>query len=242
MRLIVLISIAVLIAVAAIGSYMHFRSWNAGRFDAIIVEAADRYDIDPALLKAVAEVQMRSVRRGKNKPDENKSRWGLIPNRVGDLYLAEHGKHEWCYVCPNRHFPNHDPNTPEQFTSTPTEFENDAPKRTCRARGCGQPLVYELDELRTNLEVVAWFLDAVRRYINQEDNTHDRSRPPAELRRLMVFSYRWELPTQLDRVELSNEQRRYLQQVEQAYAAFQPQFDKRAKRDRDSHHVPSAPF
>jgi hypothetical protein len=238
MRLIVLIVIAALIAAAAIGSYIHYRSWNAGRLDAMIAEVAEAHGVDPALLKAVVEVQMLNARRGEVKIGEGESRWGLIPRRIGDFYLEEHGRHEWLYVCPSRRFPNHDPSKPEEFTCTPAEYDSDKSKRTCRARGCGQPLVSEVDEFRTNLDVVAWFLVEVEHIIK----SRDPSVGPRDLRVLVVVAYRWGLPARSQSIQLNTEQSNYVRAVEHAYALYRPQFEKRAKHDAKAPAVPSAPF
>lgn len=242
MRLVVLIVIAALIAVAAIGSYMHFRSWSAGRFNAVIIEAAERHDVDPALLKAIVEVQTRAVQRGQIRIGEGDSRWGLISRRIANIYLEAHGRREWGYVCPSRRFANHDPDQPEQFTSTAEEYKNNRKKQVCRTPGCGQPLVEELQELRTNLDVVAWFLAEAKRSITTQDEAQHRSRSPRELRALMILAYGWGLPARLDLRGLPDEQLRYVQQVEAAYAQLRPQFDAYAKQHGDTSRAPAAPF
>jgi hypothetical protein len=212
MRLALLIVVAVAIVGGAAGSYYHYRCWHKGRYDDMIIEAATAHGIDPALVKALIKVQT-NFRFGATTEDGSRGLL-LVSPRVAEAYREAHGREAWGYICMHRHFRNHDPNKPEQFTSSEPG--------SCQAPGCKQLLIDELRDPETNLEVGCWFLSYAAWMLRDKVK-------PGELEAAILVAYRWGLPKP-GSVELSPEQRTFIHSVLRERLRLIPYFDKRARR------------
>ncbi len=217
MRLVLLIAVAVLIVAGAAGSYYHYQSWRENRYDDLIIEAAKHHDVDPALVKALIKVQTDFNFAARIEEDDSRGLL-LVPKRVALEYLEAHEREAWGYICMHRHFRNHDPNKPEEFTSDK--------HGTCKARGCNQRLIDELRDPETNLEIGCWYLGKARRILRifKPDQTAE------ELRKLLVVAYRWGLPERGHKIQLTRDQRAFLHAVLNAYEKYKPNFERRARR------------
>ncbi len=152
MRLALLIVLAAAVVAGAAGSYYHFQSWRESRYDDLIIEAAKDHNVDPALVKAL--VKARSDFNPGARGEGDSRGLMLVPPEVASAYLLAHGRESWGYICPNWRFRNHDPRKPERFTSdTPTQ---------CAV--CKAPLIEELSDPATNIEVGCWYLGRESRY------------------------------------------------------------------------------
>jgi len=229
MRLAILIGVAVLILAGAGASYYHYWWWRDHRYDDMIIEAANRHHIDPALVKALVKVQTDSAFNAITESEGATTARGLllVPNRVGDSYLAWHDRDKWRHICMHRRFPNHDPNKPEQFTS-------DDEGTPCKAPGCGRPLVHELIDPATNLEVGCWFLAQARATLRETEP----QLTPSEVTTWSLVAFRYGLPERAG--ELTPQQKAFLAAVHAAYVKYSAAFDQRARRTR-SHELPALP-
>jgi len=171
--------------------------------------------VDPALVKALYKAQ-----QDLGFSDTDSKGLLLVPPRVANAYLQAKGRTSWRYICPNRHFRNHDGNKPEQFTSDK--------RGRCNVPGCGQPLVEELLDPATNIEVVCWSLSEARRAVEETGARHS----PEELRRLLVIAYRWGFPTRRTPITLTPDQKTFLDYIEKVYPQYLDYFSKRARRAR----------
>lgn len=231
MKLALLIVVAVVIVAGAAVSYFHYRAWRDNRFDELIVEAADRHNVDPALVKALmmAQTQLNYAAVEAGQPPERAPRGlMLVPADVAGKYLEMNDRGPWRYICVNRRFHNHDPAKPEQFTADIPKDGNTAERPRCKAPGCGQPLVEELLDPATNIEVACWYLGR----LNASLGAVFRGPVPADL---LVAVYRWvpvaDAPTFDPRqFNLSGEQRALLGAFSKAYEKYSRQFEKRARR------------
>lgn len=221
MRLAILIGVAVLILGGAAASYYHYWWWRDHRYDEMIIEAANRHHIEPALVKALVKVQSNLAFNAITENEGMTTARGLmlVPNRVGDSYLARHGRDKWRHICVHRRFPNHDPDNAEQFTS-------DTESALCEAPGCGRTLVHELIDPEINLEVGCWFLAQARETLKATEPQLTAS----ELTSWALIAFRYGLPEKT--TELSPEQRAFLATVHQAYLKYRPAFERRARRAR----------
>jgi len=227
MRLAILISVAVVILGGAAASYYHHRWWRDHRYDEMIIEAANRHHVDPALVKALVDVQSEFSFNAFIEDEGTITARGLmlVPNHVADSYLAWHGRDTWRHICMHRHFPNHDPSKPEQFTSDE--------EGTCEAPGCGWPLVHELIDPETNLEVGCWFLARFRETLREAEP----DRNAGELTMWTLVAFRFGVPEKTD--ELTPEQKAFLANVRKAYLKYQPSFERRARRARRPDRLPA---
>jgi hypothetical protein len=227
MKLAILIGVAVLIVGGAAASYYHYWWWRDHRYDEMIVEAANRHHIDPALVKALVKVQSDFGFSATTEDEGTITARGLmlVPNHVADSYLAWHGREKWGHICIHRHFPNHDPDKPEQFTSDK--------EGTCEAPGCGRPLVPELIDPETNLEVGCWFLSQFRETLRAAEP----HKSPPELSIWSLIAFRFGVPEKTD--ELTLEQRAFIVAVHNAYDKYRPSFEKRTRRTPRRHLVPT---
>jgi hypothetical protein len=221
MRLAILIGVAVLILGGAAASYYHYWWWRDHRYDEMIIEAANRHYIEPALVKALIKVQTNVTLNAVTEKEGAITARGLmlVPNRVADSYLAWHGRDKWGYICIHRHFPNHDPNKPEQFTS-------DTEGAACEAPGCGRMLVHELIDPESNLEVGCWFLAQARETLKETNP----QLTPSELTSWALVAFRYGLPERTE--ELTPQQKAFLAAVHKAYLKYRPAFERRARRTR----------
>jgi len=215
MRLALLIVLAAAVVAGAAGSYYHFQSWRENRYDDFIIEAAKDHNVDPALVKALIKVQTDF---GADAQVGDSQGLLLIPPRVADLYLEAHGRTDWGFTCVNRHFRNHDPNKPEQYTS--------AVERACRAPGCNAQLTEELKDPATNIEVGCWFLDQAQGPIRQRYEAPPDARVPPDL---LVVAYRWGLPEGRE-VGLSESQKAFVGRVLQATEKYRTPLTGRARQ------------
>jgi hypothetical protein len=218
MRLAVLIVVAMVIVAGAVVSYFQYQAWRDNRFDEMIVESADRYHIEPALVKALIMAQAQINYAAVVKRESRGLM--LVPKDVADKYLEVHERGPWRYICPNRRFRNHDPAEPELFTSDEAGH--------CRAPGCGQPLVEELLDPATNIEVGCWYLGRLNAWLS----ALNRGPVPADL---LVAVYRW-VPVEDARtfdprqLVLTDERKALLGTFARAYEKYSRQFEKRARR------------
>ena len=229
MRLAILIGVAVVILGGAAASYYHYWSWRDHRYDDMIIEAANRHHIDPALVKALVKVQTDFAFSAITEDEGTITARGLmlVPNHVADSYLAWHGRDKWGYICMHRHFPNHDPTKPEQFTSDE--------EGACEAPGCGWPLVQELIDPETNLEVGCWFLSQFRETLREAEP----DRNPGELTIWALVAFRYGVPQMTD--ELTPQQKGFLAAVRSTYLKYRPSFERRASQARRLDRLPGLP-
>jgi hypothetical protein len=212
MRLALLIVVAVLIVAGAAGSYYHYRCWRESRYDELIIETAAKHGVDPALVKALIKVQTNFA-PGAETNDGSRGLL-LVPPRVAEKYREAHNRGPWGYICVHRHFRNHDPSKPEQFTSSEPGV--------CKAPGCDQPLIDELRDPETNIEVACWYLGQATRMLKDEVR-------PEELLPTVLIAYRWGLPKR-GQSKPAAEHWAFAQIVLRQYATYKPSFDKRALR------------
>jgi hypothetical protein len=217
MKLALLIVVAGAIVVGAAASYFYYQAWRDNRFDDLIVESAKRHDVDPALVKALIMAQA-DLNYAALVPQARGMM--LVPPDVAEAYLRVHGRDKWRYICVNRRFRNHDPTKPEQFTA-------DEPGR-CKAPGCGQPLVEELLDPATNIEVGCWYLGRLNASLRA---AWHGPVPP----NVLVAMYRWvpieEAPTFDPRTfKATAEQAALLTAFTKAYDKYAPRFEKRARQ------------
>jgi hypothetical protein len=232
MKLALLIVVAVVIVAGTAVSYFQYQAWRDNRFDEMIVESADRHNVDPALVKALMMAQAQLNYAAAEGPESRAAQSRglmLVPADVANKYLEMNDRGPWRYICVNRHFRNHDPAKPEQFTADiPKEGDTTERHPRCKAPGCGQPLVEELLDPATNIEVACWYLGR----LNASLSALARGPVPPQL---IVAFYRWvpveEAPTfDPRRFNLSSEQRALLGAFDKAYKKYARQFDERARR------------
>lgn len=212
MRLVLLIVVAVVIVGGAGGSYYHYRCWRETRYDEMIAEVAAKHDVDPALVKALIKVQTNF---GPGARTEDGSQGLLLVRpRVAEDYRVAHNRGPWGYICVHRRFRNHDPNKPEQYTSSD--------EGTCKAPGCGQPLINELRDPETNMEVACWFLGEAMRMLRDEVK-------PKDLVPTALIAYRYGLPER-GKDSPSYKQLVFAEIVRREYIKYRPSFQRRARR------------
>ena len=219
MKLALLIVVAVAIVAGAAASYFHYQSWRDRRYDDLIVESADRHNVDPAVVKALIRAQAQ-LNYAAVAPQEARGLM-LVPKDVADKYLEMRERGPWRYVCPNRRYRNHDPAKPELFTA-------DERGQYCKVPGCGQALVEELLDPPTNIEVACWYLGR----LNVLLSTICRGPVPPGL---LVAVYRWVPVGEADAFDPytftpSDEQNALLGAFTRAYTTYAQQFEKRARR------------
>jgi hypothetical protein len=209
MRLAVLIVIGVVVLGGAVAGYYHFRSWGRHRLDEPIYTAATEHGLDPALVKALMLVQ------GRYAPSDNETRVGLMRVRDGavERYRATLLDRPWGYVCPNRHFPNHDPDTPASDKQL-----------NCEAPGCGRLMVREPLDLAINLDIACWWLSEIETVLK----ARDPDLPISELERRTLIAYRYGLPS--GAFTTTAEQDRFLADVSRLQARYRPEFERLAER------------
>jgi len=215
MKLAVVIVVGVAVLGVAVASYVHYTWWAEHRFDQMIADAAHRHGLDPALVKALIRVQAGFP------PEANEGRHGLmlVSERKIEAYRAAVLRRPWGYICLHRHFRNHDPNKPEQFTS------ND-PRRTCQAPGCGQPLPHEPLDFEINLDIGCWTLRTMQDLLQRADP----GLSPNELERRMLVAYRYGLPE--GAFTITTEQERFVTEVIRREIEYRPTFERLARRTR----------
>ncbi|MBN1917199.1 MAG: hypothetical protein JW889_04760 [Verrucomicrobia bacterium] len=213
MKLVMLIVLGVVILAAAAASYSHYSWWYEHRHDEMIAEAANRHDLDPALVKALIDVLPRMPQT------DNEDRLGLmlVTQGVLESYRAAHGITAWGYICSHRRFPNHDLNKREQYTSA-------LERQTCQAPGCGQPLTSEPLDLETNLDIGCWALAEMRELLRASCSNLS----PNELDRRMLVFYRDGLPR--GSFTMTAEQERFASEVIRRQIEHRPTFERLVRR------------
>lgn len=225
MRFAILIVVAVAIVAGATASYFHYQAWRDNRFDELIVEAADRHNVDPAVVKALIKVH-RDLNYAAMAPEARGLM--LVPPDVAQKYLDVHERETWRYVCLNRRFRNHDPAKPELYTAEVPADHKTIERPRCKVPGCGQPLVEELIDPATNIEVACWYLGRLYGPLR----VACREPVPAHI---LVAAYRWVPVEEVSAFDprqfnFTNEQKAFLAAFVTAYDKYARQFEKRARQ------------
>ena len=146
MKFYVLAALAVLLIVAGIASVFIYRHWELKRYDKIIVEKAEKYDIPPAVLKAIVYYV-----------DPREERAGLmgLPREVFDVYHKAMMTRPYRFACRHRTKP---PHKKELFD-----------KRE-RCPVCGTVYIEEFFLPEMNIEIGAWYLAYLRSQVRAKTN------------------------------------------------------------------------
>ncbi len=144
MRLAILISLCVLIIAFSIGSVVVYENWRRDRYDPLIIEAATKHHVHPALLKAIADVRGRFNYRAKGEKGEI----GLlqVPHDGVTEYETQVMKdpaYDFGWVCVNKAHPPH----------KAIKYEL---ARVCNI--CRTPLIRGECYPEQNIEIGAWYL------------------------------------------------------------------------------------
>jgi len=143
MRFYILAALAALVLISAMASIFVYDNWRQSRYDNIIIEKAEKYDLPPALIKAMIK-SWSNFFIGR-RPDG----MGLMSVPVEGLAAYERVKmtRPYGFVCLNQHKPPHKKYPFEKSERCPI---------------CGSLYIEEYFYPETNIEIGAWYLDFLR--------------------------------------------------------------------------------
>ncbi len=154
MRLAIVISLCVLIVVFSIGSLLVYGNWRKDRYDPLIVDAANRHDLPPSLVKAIIDA------RGRFNYDSRGERGevGLmqVPQEGVAQYrtmVMKNPEYDFGWVCVNKAHPPHDETIRHNLSGT------------CNI--CRTPLIRGESYPKQNIEMGAWYLARLKAEIEK---------------------------------------------------------------------------
>lgn len=154
MRLAIVISLCALIVAFSTGSLLVYENWRKDRYDPLIVEAASRHDLSPALLKAIIDTRSRfnydtRGERGEvglmQVPQEGVARYKTV--------VMENPEYDFGWVCINKAHPPHDESIRHNLFGTCNIC------RTLLIRGECYP--------KQNIQMGAWYLARLKAEIEK---------------------------------------------------------------------------
>jgi hypothetical protein len=146
MKFYIVAALTVLLIVAGIASVFIYRHWDLGRYDEIIIDKAERYDLPPELLKAIVF---------HADPRENRAGLTGLPVEVFDAYQKAMMTRPYRFVCRHRKKP---PHKKELFDE----------RKRCPV--CGTSYIEEFFLPEINIEIGAWYLAYLRSQVKGRIN------------------------------------------------------------------------
>jgi len=151
-RLAILISLCVLIVAFSIGSFFVYENWRNDRYDSLIIEAANKHHVHPALLKAIVAARARFTYYARGEKGEvglmQVPQEGVTEYKEYKRQATNDSDWDFGWVCINKAHPPHDETIRHNLPGT------------CNI--CRTPLVRGECYPKENTEMGAWYLDKLK--------------------------------------------------------------------------------